>query len=444
MAVAVPAAGLGLADLIAVCGVLLLIGLLYSAHGLVRTLFFPFEISVPYVGKVFGGVTGKIEGALLSWIDAGIAAQQRTLVDLFSGLVWIWDETAKAMKETAIGAENAFEYLHDTAIPDIFHAINGDTAKAAHGAAASVTALSKDLASEVHTLEGKITHAVDTAENYADAAIHKANTHVFDTIASTATALKGDLGSAIHGVETTLAHRIDAIGGGIESKIEAARNAAIAAIQPKIDSALREVGKVTGITDTELHDAISRAFTDSLAAGGTVTGAIHSAISAAGAFTNPVTGSITDEVNALIAGAISSALSAGGLIESDIEATVHAAIADIATTGDTALDRLNDLLHPVEQKIRDLTNVTLPELAAIVAGTAATLALVEAESGLNNPSCRAKHKEICGIDPSAWTGLLGGLALVGFGLSFEDLVDTAREMINPLLDVGSDIGILGG
>jgi len=53
------------------------------------------------------------------------------------------------------------------------------------------------------------------------------------------------------------------------------------------------------------------------------------------------------------------------------------------------------------------------------------LRVIAQNAGLDSSECQSKHKQICGVDPSQWTKLLEGLALLGFALDFKQMYDFA-------------------
>lgn len=63
------------------------------------------------------------------------------------------------------------------------------------------------------------------------------------------------------------------------------------------------------------------------------------------------------------------------------------------------------------------------------------VATLEEEAGLSRLECRSKVKGICGVDPAAWAGLLGGLAAAEFGLHLSSILPIAREAIKETKDL---------
>lgn len=113
------------------------------------------------------------------------------------------------------------------------------------------------------------------------------------------------------------------------------------------------------------------------------------------------------------------------------EATGASAVEALRKAEQAAVDAVSDAQTATADELRDLVgNIPLSDLTGIIASIpllASVVQTLEAESGLENSSCRAKVKGICGTDPLQWAKLLEGLALLGVGLSLEEVFKLAGE-----------------
>lgn len=109
------------------------------------------------------------------------------------------------------------------------------------------------------------------------------------------------------------------------------------------------------------------------------------------------------------------------------EALTHAG-AEVAELPGLALPDLRGLLNN-----QDLA--TLGGLMAAIPLLRAITSTIAVETGLENGACRSKVKGICGTDPSAWLGLLEGLAVLGFGFNLRELYSVAEGLVGDLSGV---------
>lgn len=143
----------------------------------------------------------------------------------------------------------------------------------------------------------------------------------------------------------------------------------------------------------------------------------------------------------------------GGL-RTTIETDIHNAVNDVSSTAAQALSKVeiaeNAALSAVSAaetatagELRDfIGEVPLGDIGAIIAAVPLLRALIqtlEAETGLENESCRAKVKGICGTDPSQWEKLLEGLVLLGVGFSLQDIFTYIGEAAGELVGIVEQI-----
>lgn len=100
------------------------------------------------------------------------------------------------------------------------------------------------------------------------------------------------------------------------------------------------------------------------------------------------------------------------------EAVAEALPGQITADFDSLWKALRDNIRPDQ----------LAELLSAGLLSGMLLRVLAQEAGLDQEACRAKHKQICGVDPAQWTKLLGALALLGAAVDFRQLVDFANSL----------------
>lgn len=436
MAFVAPEAILGGAELLAIAGVVLMLGLLFSAKALVQVLFSPLNIGIYLVGHPFSSIVSSVENSLLGWLDGAIATNQQALAELFSGLVWLVQQTGAAIEDTAHYTEQALDHLATITVPGQIEAALHDTSVVAHGASSSVTALAHTVTNDVNTLEGKITHAITASEDYADAKVHATEVHFLNTVADTALSINHDLNAAIAGVESTLGKRISKLEGAASDQAAAA-----SAVATKIvNDALAGVEGELGALRTKVDSAAT-----------TANGAVSAAIAAARTEVNADIGAVLAQAQQAVQTATSAASTAAAdalrQAEIDIgrvEATATAGATDALAQARAAVGALAgeidglvaNLPTTIEQELAKFTPASVATLLAEVTGVAATLSLVMAESGLDSSSCRAKNKNICGVPSARWEQLLLSLAFAfewpGLEAFAEGIADLAGGIVDDI------------
>jgi hypothetical protein len=113
-------------------------------------------------------------------------------------------------------------------------------------------------------------------------------------------------------------------------------------------------------------------------------------------------------------------------VEHAVEADIARATAEAEAFGTAALGEVRSIAIGAEHGLTDFEQyVKNLDLAKTIAGSAALaglVALVLAETGLENQACRSKVKDICRTDPAKWGALLAGLGVAGLALDFGDIV----------------------
>jgi len=117
-------------------------------------------------------------------------------------------------------------------------------------------------------------------------------------------------------------------------------------------------------------------------------------------------------------------------LEGDILTAEQLVEGELGSAVKTIDDLIASTVAGIEAQINGIAIPSIADLAATVAALGATVALVLAESGLDNPSCRSKVKGICGTDLNGFLGLLGGLALWGTMPSLRAIVDEGVSLVD--------------
>lgn len=193
----------------------------------------------------------------------------------------------------------------------------------------------------------------------------------------------------------------------------------VAAIGTEIDAKV-----AAGVRDAETYTA-----TNVLAGIRTAEQYADQAVSKLQAAENAAIDNAVDIANAAKAAGLAAAKEAQTAAEAYAAKTVASAAAAIQT----ALDQVKAIAVGAEGDLTDFESYVkglgLPGLIAGETALATLVALVLADTGLENASCRGKVKQICQTDATVWEDLLGGLLAIGFGFTLPELVATARPLI---------------
>lgn len=228
--------------------------------------------------------------------------------------------------------------------------------------------------------------------------------------------------SIVHGIEDLANGTNDALSYLVHTKIPAVIDAAIRdvtkeaagamALAKTVDQTLsKDVARLDSTIDARVADAIKTAE----AATATAVKSVRNEIGA------DVT-QLRNEISAAVHGATSAAESAATVALDKLQAAESAAVGALDRAEGATAGELRDLI----------AEIPFTDIAAVIAAVPVLTALVrtlEAETGLENESCRSKVKQICATDPNVWTQLLTGLAPLGLVFSLRELVEVARPII---------------
>lgn len=219
------------------------------------------------------------------------------------------------------------------------------------------------------------------------------------------------------------------LGDGVKLALQYLWNHALGpfvhSITDKIATDARQaLAKIDGVETTITHDIAAatatieaQAVKEIAAAGTALRAEIQSAKAEALAY--------ADDAVAKLRAAEDAALARAAAI-----ASAAAASADAAAQ--TALADVRGISIPINVPLPSLDELAgLAGAGALIASIPALATLVQAlavDTGLENESCRTKVKGICGTDPSAWAGLLAGIAEIGVGFSLADLATFAETI----------------
>jgi hypothetical protein len=319
-----PAVALEAVDLVALCGILLLIGLLTTVSYTFTKLADVIDVGI-LGAHPFRGVANAIESTIVAGCNTGIRALGSVAHDLWVGAKWSFNEVIQALMFVPNGVHAALQHLWKNAVPGLVKAYIAVLSKEINALAAGVTNLTSELGTDILRLDTKI-------ENTATATFNSA-TQVID--------------SKVKQVEVDLTHGLNAIRASIEADIRSAVGTA--------------------------------------------------------------------------------------------EQTGTAALDKIRDAENAAIDSLKQAEGATAVELRNLAGqIPFTGIAAVIASVPLLQAAVntlESEAGLTRPECRAKVKGICGVDPSAWAGLLEGLAIMAAGISLAEIFTLAEDAAKTALPV---------
>lgn len=249
-----------------------------------------------------------------------------------------------------------------------------------HSIVDPVKALADKAASRVTSLEATVANNLSSAESYARArateAVSTAKAYVESRITAAELTLRGDIAAAL---AAAFAYADTAV-----SKLRAAEDAAVASAVGLAAEA-KHAGELAG----------------------------QAALAAAEAELGP-------EIAA-------------------VRAVDAQALAQLDAAGKAALAGLEGVVINVGDDLSAIEGaIGAVGAGALIASIPAIATLVHAiatEAGLENAECRQKVKGICGTNTGAWTGLLEGLAAIGFAFSLEELVKVATPMVGELAPI---------
>lgn len=157
-------------SLVAITGLIVCIGLLYSAKYLAEALRALLGFSVAGI-RPLGWAIDRLADLIVSGADAGIKGSERVLAGLFNGLVESLELMIGVPILLGLAVKAALVYLWNTAIPAWVRLelkpvrIIADAAKSAVASLATVVA--RNLAHALDYADSKAAHAISVSEGYA-------------------------------------------------------------------------------------------------------------------------------------------------------------------------------------------------------------------------------------------------------------------------------------
>lgn len=361
----------------------------------------------------FSGLANAIEGTLIRGLRAAISFLEARAAEFESGLIDALALLIAIPVLLAMGVFKAFQALRDAFVVPLVSQLAG-----------AIGGLGDELRSRVRELEGavagagaraaaaasaQIAEAGGAFNQYADVAAHAAGAAAERYAAAAVEALRGAESAAIANA-VRLAGEAEAAGEAAAAHaLTLARQGISAAERAAELDNVRAIGlAATGIAAAErLAEAAAARAIDFAAAGAAEAEAFATAEAARYA-------------------AAAEAAAAGALAQAD--AAGKAALAVVAGVAGAAQEGVLDLEHLIEQGGWAALIAAIPALALLVNSIAT-------EAGLSNAECRQKVSRVCQTDASSWANLLGGLALLGFAFSLEELVGLARPLVDELAPI---------
>lgn len=405
---------------------------------------------VPFVG---GAIKGG-EDAVLSSLEAIIATSRAAMTTLLQGLRWSMGTLLSGVRDFADYVGDNWKVLVETAIPGAMGLLYAALHKQIASALGRLDNLENTVVSNLKAAQAFATaeaaHSLTVAERYTDTAAGDVRDFATGRIAAARSAIEGEIAAASDAV----VHYVDASVSGLRHAEDAAVDAARAAAATALGAARRELDTaIAGVSGSV--NALEAALEHEL--GGVSAGAAAALTAAAAELRGAIAGGVTDAENLA-----SSALAAAEqTLEAELSHAATAAAADLAAAAATlqgavgqvaaaeqatvagitaaehaATGELTDIGNLPTDAIKDLLDrIDLTKLLGFGAGLVLVRALVNAiatEAGLDSAACRAKHKQVCGVDPSEWTDLLAGAAFLTGTLSLAELVPIGRTAVSDL------------
>lgn len=229
-------------DLVALCAILLLIGLLTAVRYSFVKLADVLDVGI-FGYRPFKGIATAIENTIVAGCNEGIKALGSVAHDLWVGAKWSFNEAIKALMYVPNKLHAAIDYLWHTAIPSY------------------VKAYVKPYADKILTLETKIEKAItDEGKDVLDLSTRISNLtssipgEINKRVGSMASTLRGEFTSGIDKLRGEVTREIDAATKGIEGNATEAIDRLKTAEQSAIDS----VQKAEDATAKELKDLLGR------------------------------------------------------------------------------------------------------------------------------------------------------------------------------------------
>lgn len=226
----------------------------------------------------------------------------------------------------------------------------------------------------------------------------------------------------VHGVEDLANGTNDALSYLVHTKVPAL-----------VDAAIHDVVKVANNALTRVDSLEKSVAKDVARLDNTIDAKAKAAVLAAGAATATAIKSVRNEIGSDVTTLRQEISAAAHGATATAESVASEALNRLQTAENAAIGALDKTVGATGEDLRNLINeIPFTDIAAVIAAVPVLTALVktlEAETGLENESCRSKVKQICATDPSVWTQLLTDLAPLGLVFSLRELVEVARPII---------------
>jgi hypothetical protein len=237
-----PALALEAVDLVALCAILLLMGMLIATRNTFNLLAVVLDVSI-LGARPFHGLAVALENTIIAGCNAGIKALGSVAHDLWAGLLWAVDEMVKAIMAIPNGVHAALNYLWDHAVPTYVKASIAVVNRAVNAVDARVDAFVTELGNEAVRLDALIK----------------------STASSLAQTLRRDISNAIDGVRAEVKADVRSIRAEITHDIntavagsEAAGAEALGKLRAAEDAAIGALKRAEGATAAELRDFIGQ------------------------------------------------------------------------------------------------------------------------------------------------------------------------------------------
>lgn len=217
-----PAVALEAVDLVALCGILLLMGLLAATAYTFSRLASAINVSI-FGSHPFAGVAHSIDSVIVAGCNDGIKALGSVAHDLWAGAKWSFNEVVKAIMAIPRGVHDALTYLWKTAMPAYVKASLSLIHTKITALEASVSNVTNELGNDILALDSRIkttaTATLASATKLIESRIGDVERSVTSELTTIKAAVEQDIKTAVHGAEST--------GSEALSKLRAAENAAI-------------------------------------------------------------------------------------------------------------------------------------------------------------------------------------------------------------------------
>lgn len=339
----------------------------------------------------FGGIARSMENTVLRGLNDAIKGTEKAAAKFESGLIEALTLLIGIPLLLGFAVYKAFQYLWNHALGPFVHRIVDAIDTTATKALAKVTALEGTVANDLGI-------AKRYAENEASDALASSKAYADRWIDNAVRVLNGNIAAGV-------------------AEAEAFASTAVAKLRGAEDAA---IATVAGLAAQAEHAGVNAA------ASALATAEHELAV-------------VRDTALTAAAGALTAAEDFAAHEAARVEATALAAAAGVEAAASGALDVVRSIAVGAENELKDLEGIYgALGTATLIASIPAIATLVHAiaiESGLENQSCRTKVKGICGTDPLAWTELLAGLAVLGFGFNLREMYDAAAGLVGELAPI---------